>query len=82
MAASVERKEMKGLFTCFASNYSADMNLAITDDVAMQKRRVDRVRDGHNPIRRRGQHLGPGFIPSRPVLLRVFVQNERGSSGR
>ena len=66
MDALTKRKEVKGLFTFFASNYP-QYELVINNDVAMQKGVSIGDGDGQ-PIHRRRQHLGARLRPLRPVL--------------
>ena len=66
MAALSKRKEVKGLFTFFASNYP-QYELVINNDVAMQKG-VSIARRDEQPLHRRRQHLGARLRPLRPVL--------------
>ena len=66
LAALAKRKEVKGLFTFFASNYP-QYEIVINNDVAMQKGvSIEKAMDNLSIVDR--QHLGARLHPLRPVL--------------
>ena len=66
MAGLAKRKELKGLFTFFASNYP-QYEIVINNESGHAEGRVDRQGDGQ-PFHRHRQHLGARLRPLQPVL--------------